>query len=69
MPADHCISLGMLDTGKRYHDAHTAIDKKARQNKQEADAHMPGAPHLYVWCTLILLLIEAIEAIVLPPHL
>eukprot|EP00972_Heterocapsa_arctica_P022975 3379450-Heterocapsa_arctica.AAC.1 len=41
MPADHSISLGMLDTGKRYYDAHAVTDKKAKQNSQEADIHMP----------------------------
>eukprot|EP00972_Heterocapsa_arctica_P097188 14339326-Heterocapsa_arctica.AAC.1 len=69
MPADHCISLCMLDTGKRYHNAHAAMDKEDRQNLQEADAYTPGAPHLYAWCTLILLLIKSVEANKLPPHL
>eukprot|EP00972_Heterocapsa_arctica_P084780 12486749-Heterocapsa_arctica.AAC.1 len=58
----------MLDTGKRYFDAHAVTDKKAKQT-QEADVHMPGAPHHYVWCTLILQLIKTVEANELPPHL
>eukprot|EP00972_Heterocapsa_arctica_P030259 4456244-Heterocapsa_arctica.AAC.1 len=59
----------MLDTGKRYFDAHAVTDKKARHNSQEADVHMPGAPHHYVWCTLILQLIKTVQVNKLPPHL